>query len=97
MLWRASGDGINMPVCPATTKRLCCETMNIIYQFLQLFFGGNHLSKNYKITAPSLNKALRIAMQEVHKEYVEYFHIDLENILSNCKHAETIAEIIEIL
>lgn len=52
---------------------------------LAVIFGGNYLSKNYKISAPSLNIALRTAMQEVHKEYVEYFHIDLENILSNCE------------
>lgn len=52
---------------------------------LAVIFGGNYLSKNYKITAPSLNIALRTAVQEVYKEYVDYFHIDLEHILSNCE------------
>lgn len=56
-----------------------------IISILAVIFGGNYLSKVYKIQAPSINKALRLAMQEVQKEYVKYFHIDIENIMANCE------------
>ena len=52
---------------------------------LAVIFGGNYLSESYKVQAPSLNKALKLVMQEVKKEYVKYFHIDIENIMTNCE------------